>query len=119
MTEDQELDQEQEPEFQAVAEKEQVFKVRRGEPEYVLKTVAAIRNLNAGVGTALVMLNAWWVEADLAHAALVGRWTFEGGPHRADILTPFKLDEERALELFEKYCLDFDLDEVEGYENVY
>lgn len=117
MEEDQELDQEQE--FQPVAEEEQVFKARRGESEYVLKTVAAIRNLNAGVGTALIMLNAWWVEADLAHAALVGRWTFEGGNHRADILTPFKLDEERALELFEKYCLDFDIDEVEGYENVY
>lgn len=117
MEEDQELDQEQE--FHAEAQEEQVFKVRRGEPEYVLKTVVAIRNLNAGVGTALIMLNAWWAEADLAHAALVGRWTFEGGPHRADILTPFKLNEERALELFEKYCLDFDIDEVEGYENVY
>lgn len=115
--EEQELDQE--PEFRAVAEEEKVFIVRRGEPEYVLKTVAAIRNLNAGVGTALIMLNAWCVEADLAHSALVGRWTFQGGPYRADVMTPFKLDEDRALELFEKYCLDFDLDEVEGYENTY
>ena len=115
--EEQELDQE--PEFQARSQEEQVFIVRRGEPEYVLKTVAAIRNLNAGVGAALIMLNAWWVEADLAHAALVGRWTFQGGLYRADIMTPFKLGEDGAIELFEKYCLDFDIDEVEGYENTY
>lgn len=117
MEEDQEL--ELEPEFQAQPQEEQVFIVRRGEPEYVLKTVAAIRNLNAGVGAALIMLNAWWVEADLAHAALVGRWTFQCEQHRADIITPFKLDEDRALEFFEKYCLDFDIDGVEGYENTY
>lgn len=115
--EDQELDQE--PEFKATPQEDKVIVVRRGEPEYVLKTVAAIRNLNMGAATCLIMLNAWWVEADLAHAALVGRWTFEGGPLRADIMTPFKLNEEKALEYFEKYCLDFDIEEVEGYENVY
>lgn len=111
--------EEQEPEFQAEKDEENVVVVRRGEPEYVIKTVEAIRNLNMGVLDALVMLNAWWVEADLAHAAVVGRWTFQGGPHRADIFTAFKLDEGDALHYFEKYCLDFDIDEVEGYENVY
>ena len=83
--EEQELDQE--PAFQVQPQEEKVFIVRRGEPEYVLKTVAAIRNPNSGVGNALIMLNAWWVEADLAHAALVGRWTFQGGTYRADIMT--------------------------------